>query len=85
VIASGIGGSGSPCDPFGRDRIAGQDGLLDGFVDQLLLTLAQVLARDMVTRRILGGAVRVNLPGQALLVTVRRGGVRRGSLLRLRP
>src|SRR3954449_10347174 len=66
VIASGIGGSGSPCDPFGRDRISGRDGLLDGFVDPLLLTLAQVLARHALTRRILGGAVRVNLPGRAL-------------------
>src|SRR4051794_41237704 len=81
VIAAEIGCSGSPCDPFGRDQIAGRDGFLDGFVDQLFLTLAQVLARDTVTRRILGGVVRVNLPGQALLVS----GVRHGSVLRLRP
>jgi hypothetical protein len=71
VIASGIGGSGSPCDLFGRDRIAGREGLLDGFVDPLLLMVAQVLARHAVTRRILDGAVKVNPPGGALLVTAR--------------
>src|SRR4051794_1172167 len=85
VIASGIGGSGSPCDLFGRDRIAGRDGLLDGFVDQLLLTLVQIVIWRAVAGRIPRREIGVDLPGGALLITARWSGTRHGSVLRLRP
>src|SRR4051794_21230726 len=63
-------------DPLGGDWIAGRIGLLDRFIDQLLLALVQILAGDPITGRILGSQIRVNLPRVALLLSAGWGGVR---------
>ena len=60
-------------DPLGGDWIAGRISLLDRFIDQLLLALVQIFARDPITGRILGSQIRVNLPRVA--PCSRRGGV----------
>ena len=59
-------------DPLGGDWIAGRIGLLDRFIDQLLLALVQILAGDPITGRILGSQIRVNLPRVTLLLVNRR-------------
>ena len=56
-------------DPLGGDWIAGRIGLLDRFIDQLLLALVQILAGDPITGRILGSQIRVNLPRVAPLLS----------------
>src|SRR3954463_7919208 len=50
--------------------------LLDRFIDQLLLALVQIFARDPITGRILGSQIRVNLPRDAPLLSAGWGGVR---------